>query len=270
MAEFFGIDVSEHNGNIDWNKVKAAGVKFAMIRAGYGQNNIDKKFVHNISECNRLGIPCGVYWFSYALSTDAAKREAQYCLAAVKPYKLEYPIAFDFEYDSVSYAQKRGVTITKAIASEIAKAFCREIEKANYYVLNYANQDYLTRYFDSSVAEKFGVWLAAWNNAAKPARTCQIWQYSSAGKIDGIFGNVDVNKSFVDFPTVIKNAGLNGLKNEAKQMNENELAEQWAIENKLIQGYGGNNYGWGDSMTREQMALILYRFYNKLKSGELK
>lgn len=271
MAEFFGIDVSEHNGGIDWEKVKAAGVQFAMIRAGYGQNNIDKKFVYNISECNRLGIPCGVYWFSYALSTAAAKREAQYCLDAVKPYKVEYPIAFDYEYDSVSYAQKNGVAVSKEIASEIAKAFCRVIENAGYYCLNYANQDYLFRYFDSEVAEKFGMWLAAWTTTAKPPRACQIWQYSSGGRINGIYGNVDVNKSYIDFPEVIKNAGLNGFVKEApKELTELEKAEQWAIDIGLVKGYGNGEYGWDDSLTRGQLAVVLYRLYNKMKSGELK
>lgn len=269
MAEFFGIDVSEHNGNIDWAKAKAAGVQFAMIRAGYGQGNIDKKFQYNISECNRLDIPCGVYWFSYALSTAAAKREAQYCLGAIKPYKVEYPVAFDYEYDSVAYAQKKNVSITKAVASEIVRAFCREIENAKYYVLNYGNPDYLTRFFDAGVADKFGIWLASWGIREKPPRDCQIWQYSATGKINGILGNVDLNKSFIDFPAVIKGANLNGFKSEEKQISETELAEKWAIENGLVKGYGNDEYGWGDPMTRGQMAVVLYR-YNKLQSGESK
>lgn len=263
---FLGIDVSKHNGVIDWDKVKAAGVQFAMIRAGYGQNNIDSKFKLNISECNRVGIPCGVYWFSYATNTAAAKREAQYCLEAVKPYRLEYPIAFDFEYDSVSYAQKQGVTITKALASEIVKAFCDEIEAANYYVINYANPDYLARYFTADITDKFGLWLAAWNGKPNPPRTCQIWQYSSVGKVNGINGNVDMNRCYIDFPEVIAKAGKNNLVTKS----ESETAKEWAVENGLIKGYASGGFGWNDYLTRGQMVTVLYRFFKKIKSGELK
>lgn len=258
---FRGIDVSEHNGVIDWEKVKAAGVKFAMIRAGYGQNNIDKRFIFNISECNRVGIPCGVYWFSYALNAAAAKREAEYCLQAVKPYRLEYPIAFDFEYDSVRYANDKGVTITKALASEIAEAFCSTIEAAKYYVLNYANPDYLYRYYTAEIASKYGLWLAAWNNHDNPPRDCQIWQHGT-GDVNGCSGKVDVDRGYVDFPSIIANAGLNNL----QQKSETEKAEDWAIENGLIKGYGNGNYGWKDNMTRQQFVTILYR-YDKMKNG---
>ena len=73
MAYKIGIDVSKHNGTIDWNKVKASGIKFAMIRAGYGSSHIDEQFKRNVTECNRLEIPCGCYWFSYALNTDQAR-----------------------------------------------------------------------------------------------------------------------------------------------------------------------------------------------------
>ncbi len=99
-----GIDVSEHNGVIDWEKVKASGVGFAMIRAGYGKGNIDKQFVRNAQECTRVGMPFGVYWFSYAVTEEEVEREAEHCLNAVKPYHLDLPIAYDFEYDSVNNA----------------------------------------------------------------------------------------------------------------------------------------------------------------------
>ena len=102
-----GVDVSQWQGNIDWERAKAAGIEFAMLRAGFGQNSVDPQFKRNITECNRLGIPCGVYWFSYAYTADMAKREAQCVLKTVEPYRLEYPIAFDFEGDSADYALKR-------------------------------------------------------------------------------------------------------------------------------------------------------------------
>lgn len=202
------IDVSTHQGEIVWERVKAAGVDGVMLRAGYGRNNIDAQFVRNIKECNRLGIPCGVYWFSYAYTEEMAKKEAEYCLAAVEDYKLELPICFDFEYDSVKYAKKQGVTVDKKLATVLVHAFCKTIEAAGYYVMNYANPDYLRNYFDSSVG-RYDLWLAWYSSAEKPTVDCGIWQYSSKGKVDGIKGNVDMNRSYKDYAAIIKRVGLN-------------------------------------------------------------
>lgn len=250
-----GIDVSVHNGIIDWEKVKASGIDFAMIRAGYGAGNIDTKFKRNITECNRLDIPCGVYWFSYALNDGMAKKEAQYCLGAVKPYKLEFPIAFDFEYDSVTYAKKQGITITKALATSIMKAFCSEIEKAGYYVINYSNIDYLNKYFEADATKKYGLWLAQWND--KPSRECQIWQYSSSGKVNGINGNVnvDMNKSYIDFPKIIKEKGLNGFGKSGTYYAD---AVKWAVENGISDGTNVE-----EPATRAQVITMLKRYHDK-------
>ena len=89
--KFKGIDISAWQSTPNFEKVKAAGVQFVIARAGYGKNNIDKQFHRNAAECNRLGIPLGVYWFSYATNAQEAAQEARYCLEAVKPYRLEYP-----------------------------------------------------------------------------------------------------------------------------------------------------------------------------------
>ena len=87
--------------------------------------------------CNRLGIPCGVYWFSYAYTEELAHNEAKYCLEAIAPYKVDYPVAYDFEYDSVDNAEKLGIEITKEMASSFARAFLGEIEAARYYAMLY-------------------------------------------------------------------------------------------------------------------------------------
>ena len=211
-----GIDVSKWQGKIDWEKVKKAGIEFVIIRAGYGQNNIDEYFERNIKECNRLGIPCGVYWFSYALNADMARQEARYCLEAVKPYTVEYPICFDFEYDSVNYAKKKGVTITKELATAIADAFLNEVEKAGYYAMNYTNKDYLTRMFDMSKLKKYDLWYAYWSSKCD-RDDVGIWQYTSDGKVDGISGRVDMNIAYKDYPAIIRKAKLNNLSKEEEQ-----------------------------------------------------
>lgn len=222
-----GIDVSKWQGVIDWEKVKADGIQFVIIRAGYGKNNIDEYFERNISECNRLGIPCGVYWFSYAYNEEMARQEAQYCLEAIKPYKVEYPVCFDFEYDSVDYAKKKGVIITKALATKIADAFLSEIESAGYYAMNYANKDYLKNMFDMDNLKKYDLWYAYWSSE-NDRKDAGIWQYTSSGRVNGITGRVDMNIAYKDYPSIIRNAGLNKLSSndEVIQDDKDKLYEK--------------------------------------------
>lgn len=208
------LDVSTWQGAIDWEKVKASGVDGVIIRAGFGSNTLDNKFIRNISECNRLGIPCGVYWFSYALNEAMAKQEAQNCLKVISPYRVELPVCFDLEYDTIRYAKKQGVTIDKKLATAMVHAFCSTIENAGYYAMNYSNPDYLKNYFDESTL-KYDLWLAYYpanpNLEEKPREDCGIWQYSSGGKVDGISGNVDMNVAYKDFRSIIAKAGMNNL-----------------------------------------------------------
>lgn len=215
-----GIDVSKHNGTIDWEKVKADGVAFAMIRAGFGKNNIDEQFKRNITECNRLGIPVGIYWFSYALNEKMAKEEAEYCLAAIKDYSIEFPVAFDLEYDSLRYAQSKGVTIDKHLASKLVDAFCQTIESRGYYAMNYANQDYLANRFDLSVTNKYDLWYAFWSD--KVDRPYGIWQYTSKGKLAGISGHVDLNYTDKNYAEIIRQRGLNRLSQTSQEDGEPE------------------------------------------------
>lgn len=255
------IDISEWQGDIDFEKVKpnVAGV---IIRAGYGNGHIDKKFERNASECNRLGIPCGAYWFSYAYNPDMARREALHLLAAVKPYRMELPLAFDFEYDSVNSAAKNGVQITKALASDMARTFCTEIENGGYWALNYANPDFLNRYFDESIPQRFGLWLAQWPggtvDVTKPPRKCAIWQWGGS-EIPGITPGhtVDTNESYQDFKTIILNAGLNHLKDPTPEpepepepvlVDPAPAAVEWAKEAGLIPDYieAPMTFTWGD------------------------
>lgn len=201
---FNGIDVSSYQGDIDFEKLN---VDFVIIRAGWGQKTLDKKFRRNIEACNKKNIPCGVYWFSYAYTAEMAKIEAKSCLAAISPYRITYPVCFDFEYDSVSYAAKHGVNVTKKLASDISIAFLREIEMAGYWPMNYTNLDFYNRYFDDRV-KKYDLWAARYTQKEKDiVNGAGLWQYSSTGRVDGINGNVDLDKSFKDYPALIKIKG---------------------------------------------------------------
>ena len=107
-----GIDVSEHNGALDWAKIKAAGVAFVIVRSGYGTSHVDNFFAQNIRGAREQGLPVGIYHFSYALDPAGAKKEAEFVLSILKPFRGEIflPVFFDFEYDSVSYAKKQGMS----------------------------------------------------------------------------------------------------------------------------------------------------------------
>lgn len=199
-----GIDVSKHNGNIDWTKVKAAGIDFAIIRAGYGKvaSQKDPKFETNYSAAKKAGIHVGAYWYSYAKSEADAKKEAEVCLEILKGKQFEYPIYYDIE--------EKG---SLAVANKIARVFCETLEKAGYFVGIYASTSQLLTYFSKEIRDRFNIWVAHWK-VSKPSYPSAygMWQYSDSGKVNGISGNVDLDYSYVDFPTTIKRLGLNGFK----------------------------------------------------------
>lgn len=258
---FKGIDISNWNGTIDFERVKADGVQFVIVRGGWS-TEYDPKAVEYLTQCNRLGIPVGLYWFSYALTVDDAKREAAACLALARKFRIEYPIAYDFEDDSIAYFTRMGKTCTKELATAIVNAFIVEITKAGYYAVNYSNQNFLTNWLGNVKAP---LWLAAWY-IQQPNYTCQMWQYSSTGSVNGITGNVDMNISYVDFPDYLRKNGYNFL-GEAPWVKQ---ASEWAkdgvdfcVKNGILEGKGGDNYALKDNLTREEMCTMLKRYYDK-------
>ena len=181
-----GIDVSEHNRNIDWEKVKAAGIDYAIIRCGYGDNydnQDDKQWLRNVSECERLGIPYGVYIYSYAQSTDMATSEAQHVLRLISGHKLSYPVYFDME-DNSTLGSDFGA---------IAQTFCSTIQNAGYAVGVYANLNWWNKYLTDTRFEQWHRWVAQYNIQCDYTGTYAMWQYSSKELVDGIDGPVDMN-----------------------------------------------------------------------------
>lgn len=231
---FKGIDVSVHNGTINWKKVKEAGIQFAIIRAGYGKTKIDKQFKKNITEALKAGIKVGVYWFSYAYTEEMAKQEAKSCLAAIESYKIEYPVAFDFEYDSVRYAKTKGVTITKELASKLVDAFCSEVQKAGYYAMNYANKQYIRNMFTDEITKKYDLWYAR-PEVSKPDFAVNLWQNSFVGKVPGIPTDVDLNIAYVDYAEIISQKKLNKL---------NELTNEEIIDEAIKNGFITSKNYW--------------------------
>lgn len=202
-----GIDVSHHNGIVDWDKVKADGIDFAILRCGYGRKSvrqIDRQFERNYRECKRVGMPVGVYHYSYAKNTEDARLEADFMLELITDKQFEYPVIFDIE-------DKGQECLSKTVLTEITIAFCQKIEQAGYYVSVYSNADWFTNKLDTARLAPFDKWLAHWTKTPKwGSEFGGLWQYTDSGKVNGIETKVDMNVSYRDYPAIIKRAGLNG------------------------------------------------------------
>lgn len=209
---FKGVDVSRHQGIIDWDKfLEDEHSDFAIIRAGFGKNNIDAQAVRNVAECERLGIPYGLYWFSYALTPEMARREAEYLSDFVGSHKPSYPLVYDFEYDSVTHAVKNGVKISRDFVLNCTEQFCHRLEELGFYAMFYCNNDYYQRYYQASkVAEKYDMWYARY--ATSPGRPVTLWQTSESGRVKGIQGKVDLDQTERDYPKIIIRNDLNNWK----------------------------------------------------------
>lgn len=191
------IDVSEHQGKINWQKVKKSGINYAVIRAGYGKGNIDKYWKANIEGAIKAGIQhIGVYWFSYAYTEAMATNEADYLINACQPYKKNINLGyyFDYEYDSARYAKENKVPVTKAHVTALHKRFCGRIKEKGYTAGFYYNYDYKRNYIDLSVLP-YRNWYALYDTSDKQT-DCYLQQYSRSGKVSGISGKVDMDWFF--------------------------------------------------------------------------
>ena len=197
-----GIDVSNANGLIDWDKLKG-NIDFAILRCGYGSDMAsqdDEQWVHNVAECNRLGIPWGAYLYSYAMSTAEAESEAAHALRLLKGLKPAYPVYIDME-DADGYKTKRG-GISKQMATDICRIFCERVTAAGYTAGVYANKDWAVNRLDMAQLAAWTFWLAQYNDKVTYTGKYDMWQYSSNGTMPGISGRVDLNYCYKDFAAV--------------------------------------------------------------------
>ena len=198
-----GIDVSKWQGNIDFKKVKASGIDFVIIRAGVSLDK-DVKFEQNYKNAKAAGMNVGVYFYSYAKTVSEAEKEAKTFLKTIAGKQFEYPVYFDIE-------DKSQMNLPKKLLTDICIAWCSIIEKAGYYVGIYSNPDWFINRLDTSRLVMYDKWLAHWAN--KPMWGNEfggLWQYSCQGRINGISGDVDLDESYRDYPSIIKKAKLNG------------------------------------------------------------
>ena len=190
---------SQSAGGIDWAKVAADGISFAMVRIGY-LNDMDPYYTSNMEGASTNGIKTGVFFYTQALNPDQAREEAEYVLKMVKDYPVSYPIAYDVESQ---YLLDNG--LTKDQITDNIIAFCETISEAGYRPVVYANHNWLTNYIDQT-RMPYDIWYARYGSI----NNCQnrtIWQCTDEGQVDGIGGNVTIEFSFADYSTLIPGEG---------------------------------------------------------------
>lgn len=244
------IDISKHNGNVDFNKVKASGVQGVMIRAGYGIRHIDPLFKQNVEGCIKAGLHFGFYFYSYALNVEEAKQEANYCLEVIKGYKPTLPVAFDME-DADGYKKKNGMPSNKTL-QDICKTFLSIVEKAGYYVSLYASLSWLNNQLNTAELDKYDKWVAQWSSKCTYNKPYGMWQYTDADSIPGSSARTDANIAYINYPAIIKEKRLNGLGGETTSKPvENKPANSQPVSNICVGSkvrIVGNNYATGEKV----------------------
>lgn len=205
-----GIDVSTYQGDIDWEKVAASGVKFVFIRLGYrgyesGLLVKDDRFEDNIRGALQNGIAVGVYFVTQAISVEEAVEEAQFVMENIRPYNVTWPIVLDIE-DAAS-ATARTAELSQQARTDHAIAFCETVKESGYTPMLYCNIRWFIEKLDITRITDYDKWFAQYFRKPFFPYAFQVWQYSSTGRIDGIEGNVDYNISFVDYGNLPEETG---------------------------------------------------------------
>lgn len=220
---FNGLDVSVHNGYVDFAKVAGAGYDFVMIRDGYGDllsypSQKDPRFEDNYANAKAAGLGVGAYHYLYATTAAGAKREAEGFIANISGKKFDFPIALDIE-EPTQYNLSNGTV------EAMIKAFMDVCEKAGYYCLLYSYESFLMAKTSAAFRAKYDTWVANTTGNA-PSIAYGIWQYSFNGSVTGCSSRVDMDRTEKDYPALIKSGGFNGYPKEpAKELDK--PADAW-------------------------------------------
>lgn len=279
--EIKGIDISSYQGKPDWKKVKKAGIKYAILRI-HQRYGIDASFEYNYKECDKNGIPVGVYKYSYALNVAQAEDEADSVISVLNGRKLDFPVFYDLEW-------KEQRVLSKQTIEKIAKAFLSKIAKAGYMVGIYCNADWYQNVLTPDL-KKYDCWVARYplnDNGGIQERLRPDfgigWQYSSKGHVDGVNGNVDMNVFYKDYKKTEGDAGKVNLWDKAKELLDNQVGYLEKRSNANLDSKTGNaGYGnytkysrdvnnWGLMGCQGQPWCATYQFWICVKtSGKAK
>lgn len=187
-----GVDVSNWQGTIDWTKVKASGISFAILKVGPVYGQVDAQFQRNASECERLGIPYGVYYYTYARSTSEANTDATRTLTWLAGHKPSLPVYYDVEDDWIL----KDPSFSRSKLTQIVQTFCNRISASGYTPGIYANLNWFNNYLNDSSLSKYDHWVAHYSSACGYKGSYSFWQYSSSGSVPGISGSADMNYAY--------------------------------------------------------------------------
>lgn len=209
MAAIFenGIDVSRYQGVIDWTRVAASGQQFAIVRVGSTDGSdvyVDPYFKQNVEGAHAAGLKVGAYYYTYAKTEEAVIRELNTFLPALEGYQLEYPVFVDMEDSSFASLTRKQVTDLTRFAMDI-------LYQKGWYAGYYTYTFFATNYIDTEALKDYPLWIADYRGYVGYQGSYAMWQYSSSGQVSGIQGNVDMNRSYVDFLPFIKEGGFNGF-----------------------------------------------------------
>lgn len=250
-----GIDVSEHNGYIDVQKIKNNGIDFMIIRSSWGHFAQDKQLDNNVRKCNEVGMKWGLYHYSYATNNDDARNEVTNFLELSKRYQgRSYPLILDME-DADHWKQGQGVTMHQEI--ETIRIWKEVIEKSGNYLMLYINRDWWNRLraIDPQLIDSIDIWLAHWG-ITEPSIECGMWQFTSDGVVSGSSKRTDMNYCYKDYPSLISKKEPEPVAPvPPKPMyDEYSFANDVWVSNK-----------WGTGETRKQNAILLGLDYDKIQ-----
>ncbi len=205
--EIKAIDLSHHNGSVNFSKVKNAGINTVIIRTGYGfysPNQIDRRFYEYYDKAKAVGMNVGAYHYSYADGPANAEKEAEAMIRIIEDRKFELPLFFDME-EKVHYG------MSKKLANETVAAFCNYLEAHGYWAGFYSFDSYFATHISTETCQRYTTWVARVENVKpKSCTRYDIWQNSHRGHVSGVTGNVDLDIVYKDFPQYVKKAHLNG------------------------------------------------------------
>ena len=219
-----GIDLSSWQKEVNFSKLKDQGISFVILRAGtsYGK---DAKFEKYYREAKSAGLDIGCYFYTYALDNVSAEQDAQILIKWLRKKKLQYPVYYDVEDDTL-------LDLTIQQRTGICERFRESLEEENYLVGLYANENWLSHHLDmSALGGKYEIWMAKWTNSAKAdavmSDVCRVWQYTDKGRVKGVSSAVDLDICYFDYPSHVRKHGYNNYPEESDLTEALKIGEIW-------------------------------------------